>query len=145
LRPSRRRYVAFGTVAVVGLAVCALAGYLMDNGDVDPDIGWVDETEFTYSVTYIRDPYEDPPDVIVIGYWEDEYDWDEMMYVAAVGEIFVDYEYETTLDKTGNWGFKFQVIGEEPTGMHIGPSVYERPWVVCSLACGARCAPQALV
>jgi len=127
LRPSRRIYVAVWTVAVVGLAVCALAGYFMGNGDVNPDIGWVDETEFLYTVTYMLSPEEEPPDVIVIGYWKDEYDWDEMMYVAAVGEIFVDYEYQTTLHKKGSWGFKFQVVGEAPTGMHIGPSVFERP------------------
>lgn len=85
----RLRMVTIGalTFAVVGIAVWALAGYLMDNGYVDPDIGWKDETEFTYTVSYWKGPGESAPDVLVIGYFEDEWEWEEMMYIDNPMEI----------------------------------------------------------
>ncbi len=127
MKHSRITIITALTVAVVGVAIWALAGYLMDNGAVTPDIGWKDETEFTYTVSYWRSPDEEAPDVLILAYWKGLFEWDEMMYIDNPMSIPVNYWYTTTLDKAGNWGFKFEVVGGETSNMHLGPSVFERP------------------
>ena len=127
MKHSRKICVAVATVAVLALAVWALAGYLMDDGDVIPDIGWKNETEFLYSVTYWLSPAEDPPDVVVIGYWGGHEQWREMMGVAWIMTPKVHYEYKTKLPETGEWSFQFQVIGGELSITYLGPWVYNRP------------------
>lgn len=117
--------IVFSTCAAVALALLALAGDLMDNGAVDPNLGWKDTTIFEYTVSYALDPEEDPPDVLVIGYLDDEEEWREMMGVAEIGDIVVDYWYQTTLPAAGDWAFRFQVVGGELSKMYIGPKVVE--------------------
>jgi len=107
-----------------GIALLALAGSLNEDGDVDPDHGIKNLTEFTYTITYTLDPEEDPPDVLVIGYLGGFEKWEEMMSYAVIGEIYVHYWYTTTLPEAGEWSFKFDVVGGEVTNMHLGPTVY---------------------
>ncbi|MBN2209025.1 MAG: hypothetical protein JW759_06990 [Candidatus Coatesbacteria bacterium] len=123
MKRSRRMCIAVGTLAVVGVAICALAGWFYTDGTVAPTMGYADETDFLYSIVYQLAPgQETPPNVFLELYNGGYFDSEHMMGVAWFSTPYVCYEYSTKL-AAGNWGFQFKTVDDE-TITYVGPTVW---------------------
>ena len=127
MKRSRTLITTAVTVAVVGIAVWALAGYFLNDGRVKPPEGCADDTTFHWYVEYQLEGEEDPPDVHVAIYDGGDLKFYEMMAVVEIDSGVVRYSYQRTLTLPDDeYLFRFETFFQH-TNTQFGPDVYNCP------------------